>query len=199
VSKSENKVLAFDKDLCFIDIETTGTIFGYHEIIEIAIIRTCPAGEDIRFRWAQKVAPLFPERITPAAQSINGFRPDEWPQETASTAFWQHVATMFAGGLPVCHNPSFERAFISLATGQHGVSDLRLDHHWIGTESLAWPLVKQIHLERYSLEGICQYLGIPCEPMPHSALGGADACLRVYLQLMHLHQKIPAPAVASHM
>jgi DNA polymerase III epsilon subunit-like protein len=87
----------------------------------------------------------------------------------------------------VCHNPSFERAFLSLAAANCGVFDLGLDHHWIGTESLAWPFVKHHRLERFSLESLCQFLKVPSEPQPHSAIGGAEACLRVYRELMDLY------------
>lgn len=175
---------SYDKDLCFIDIETTGTVFGFHEIIDVGIIRTCPAATTIRLSWGQRIAPGFPERITSVARSINGFREDEWSQEMPTKAFWEEVVTRVAGAVPVCHNPSFERAFLSLAATAFGVSDLGLDHHWIGTESLAWPLVKQHRVQGFSLEGICQFLEIPPEPQPHSALGGADACMRVYKRLM---------------
>lgn len=187
MSKSEGNLPAKDKDLCFLDVETTGAIIGFHEIIEIGVIRTCPSARIIRFRWGRRVAPLFPERTTPTARKINGFCEGEWTRETPSKLFWEGFVSRVADGVPVCHNPSFERAFISLAAAHCGVSDLCLDHHWIGTESLAWPLVKLHSLERFSLEGICQYLGIPAEPRPHSALAGADACLRLYQRLLEMH------------
>ncbi len=187
MSKSENSVPAFHKDLCFIDVETTGSRIGFHEIIEIGVIRTSPTADTVRFRWEERVAPLHPERITPFAKKINGFCVEEWPDMPPSKIFWEEFVAKVSGGVPVCHNPSFDRAFISLAADQCGVSELRLDHHWIGTESLAWPLVRARSLRRFSLEGICQHLGLPPEPLPHSALAGADACLRVYRRLMELH------------
>ena len=141
--KSDNdSVPAFQKDLCFIDIETTGARIGYHEIIDIGVIRTSASAENIRCKWQQRVAPLFPDRITPVAREINGFSVEKWPSDPPSRLFWEQFASLVSGAVPVCHNPSFERAFISLAAANQGVLDLGLDRHWIGTESLAWPLVR---------------------------------------------------------
>lgn len=187
MSKSENNIPIYEKDLCFIDIETTGTLVGFHEVIEVAVIRTCPSAKEVRFRFCGRLAPQFPERVTATAQKINGFCKEMWRGEIPSREFWQAIAGRVGGTVPICHNPSFERAFISLAAAGCEVLDLRLDYHWIGTESLAWPLVKTQNLERFSLDGLCQHLGIPSEPQPHSAITGADACLRVYQRLMEMH------------
>jgi DNA polymerase III epsilon subunit-like protein len=187
VSKSDDSLPAFQKDLCFIDVETTGSHIGYHEIIDIGVIRTCPAAADIRCNWQRRVAPLFPGRVTAIAREINGFSVEKWPSDPPSRSFWEEFIAVVSGGVPVCHNPSFERAFISLAAADQGVLDLGLDHHWLGTESLAWPLVKSRSLAQFSLKSISEYLGLAPEPTPHSALGGAEACFRVYKQLMEIH------------
>jgi DNA polymerase III subunit epsilon len=191
VSKSGHSVFAFQKDLCFIDVETTGARIGYHEIIEIGVIRTCPAAEEIRCNWQRRIAPLFPERITEIAREINGFSVEEWPSDPSSRSLWENFVNVVSGSIPVCHNPSFERAFISLTAAEQGVLDLGLDHHWIGTESLAWPLVKSHSLSQFSLESICKYFGLEPELTPHSALGGAEACLRVYKRFMEIYASTP--------
>jgi DNA polymerase III subunit epsilon len=187
VSSYGNSIPTHQKDLCFIDIETTGSQIGFHEIIEVGVIRTCPAADLVRVKWHTRIAPLHPERITAFAKDLNGFCLEEWTKELPSLSFWEEFVSIVTGGVPVCHNPSFERMFISLCAAEHGVVELGLDHHWIGTESLAWPLVKLRSLTRYSLESICEHLGIPAEPRPHSALAGADACLRAYKMLMQFH------------
>jgi DNA polymerase III epsilon subunit-like protein len=191
VFKSGHSVPAFQKDLCFIDIETTGARIGYHEIIDIGVIRTCPAAVEIRGNWQRRIAPLFPERITDIARETNGFLVENWPSTPSSRSLWENFVDAVSGGIPVCHNPSFERAFISLAAAEQGVFELGLDHHWIGTESLAWPLVKGRSLAQFSLKSICQYFDIAPEPTPHSALGGADACLKVYKRFMEIYAPPP--------
>ncbi|MFO1498013.1 MAG: hypothetical protein U1G07_06400 [Verrucomicrobiota bacterium] len=43
----QQNIFTFDKDLCFIDIETTGPVIGFHEIIDIAFIRTHRTRRDV--------------------------------------------------------------------------------------------------------------------------------------------------------
>jgi DNA polymerase III alpha subunit (gram-positive type) len=173
------------RDLCFLDIETTGSVFGYHEIIEIAAVRTDPSGSEVLGTWQRRVRPRNPERITALARNLTGFDREAWVAAAESDAgLWCEFAQFVGGCVPVCHNPSFERAFITLAAGAQGVRDLGLDYHWIGTESLAWPLYLYGPLRKLSLASLCEYFGVGVEPSPHRALGGAQACRRVYLAVM---------------
>jgi DNA polymerase III subunit epsilon len=188
--KFDDSLATYQRDLCFIDVETTGARIGFHEIIDIGVIRTSADAKNIRFEWHHRIAPRHPERITPFARELNGFSVEKWTTELPSREFWQEFVTRVSGAVPVCHNPSFERAFISLAAATHGITELGLDHHWIGTESLSWPLVKSRSLSRFSLEFLCTYLGLEAESKPHTSLGGADACLRTYRCLMDIYSSI---------
>jgi DNA polymerase III epsilon subunit-like protein len=173
------------RDLCFLDVETTGSVFGFHEIIEIGAVRTSPDASELRGTWHWRVWPRHPERITVPAQELNGFSPDSWiPARSSDTALWLELASFAQGCVPVCHNPHFDRAFITLESTAAGVLDLGLDYHWIGTESLAWPLYRQGVLPKVSLRAICERWGLGVEPLPHNALDGARACLRAYVALM---------------
>jgi DNA polymerase III epsilon subunit-like protein len=173
------------KDLCFIDVETTGTVFGYHELIEIAAIRTSPDAFVTLGTWQERVKPQHPERISEYAQQLNGFNVDEWSTaHVPDQDFWREFARFAQGAQPVCHNPSFDRAFLSLAAIAQGVSEIGLDHHWIGTESLAWPLYCRGRFSKLSLAALCDFLGIEREPDLHRAIDGARACRSVYVALM---------------
>lgn len=188
--KSDDSLATYQRELCFIDLETTGALIGFHEIIDIGVIRTCPKAENVLSEWHRQIAPLYPERITPFAKKLNGFSPESWTTEIPSRELWEEFVNTVSGAVPVCHNPSFERAFISLSAADQRVTDLGLDHHWIGTESLAWPLVKSRSLSRFSLEFLCTYLGLEPERKPHTSLGGADACIRAYRCLMDVYSSI---------
>ena len=187
---SVNSLATYQRDLCFIDLETTGALIGFHEIIDIGVIRTCPKAENVLTEWHRQIAPLYPERITTFARDLNGFSPERWTTEIPSRELWEEFVTTVSGAVPVCHNPSFERAFISLSAADQRIIDLGLDHHWIGTESLAWPLVKSQSLSRFSLESLCVYLGLQPETKPHNSLAGADACLRAYRCLMDIYTSV---------
>jgi len=79
-----------------------------------------------------------------------------------------------------------------LAAGEYGINSLGLDYHWIGTESLAWPLYVSKEIRDVKLKSLCQYFGIPSEPLPHNALEGARICLQVYRALMEYYAELEA-------
>lgn len=172
-------------DLCFLDVETTGPLFGFHEVIDIGAVRTSPDAAVVKGRWSEKVRPRHPERLTTVARELNGFWDEAWAAASESSpGLWLQFVEFVEGCVPVCHNPSFDRAFITLAAASNGVVDLKLDYHWIGTESLAWPLYTYGALTKLSLDALCVFLRIPPEPRPHTALAGAEICRRVYRALV---------------
>lgn len=172
------------RDLCFLDVETTGTRFGFHEIIEIGAVRTTPDGLSIRGTWSARIRPCHPERISSRAREVNGFSELEWATAREPTsALWLEFAAFADGCVPIAHNPSFDRAFIALSAAAAGVLDLKMDYHWIGTESLAWPSYLAGQLKEMSLDGICDLFGIQREPTPHRAINGAMTCNMAYRAL----------------
>lgn len=189
ISKTDAGTLRFGElrrmDLCFLDLETTGARIGFHEIIEIAAIRTAPDASRVLSTWHNRVRPRHPERISPFAKNLTGFDSSLWKEaEFPSARLWKEFSCFADSCIPVCHNPSFDRAFVSLAASENGIVDLGLDYHWIGTESLAWPLYVSGRITTLSLEGICETFRIPVEPLPHTAMDGAQACLLAYRALI---------------
>jgi len=175
-----------EQALCFIDVETTGTVFGYHEIVDIAALRTAPDASVVRGTWHRRIRPRYPERISSYARKLNGYTPELWANAEDSTVhLWNEFVTFVKGCVPVCHNPTFDRAFLTLAAAEQDVLELGMDYHWIGTESLAWPFYRQGVLPGLSLESLCIFFEVGAEARPHTALGGAFACWRVYQVLMN--------------
>ena len=182
---SEPRIDLRSSDLCFIDVEATGHVFGHHEIVELAMIRTSADAKQERGTWYRKLRPRFPERITPKALEITGYSKSAWSDGVEATAeVWKSFAEFARNAVPVCHNPTFDRAHITLAAAAVGVTDLGVDYHWIGTESLSWPLYKNSAMPKMSLEQLCRHFGINPEPMPHTAMNGAEVCRAVYTAIM---------------
>jgi DNA polymerase III epsilon subunit-like protein len=150
-------------------------------------VRTAAGGIITKAEWSCRISPRHPERITPIAQKVNGFSEHEWRDASSSNmGLWEKITNMVEGCVPICHNPSFDREFVTLAAHQAGVSDLKFDYHWIGTESLVWPLYLSGTIREYSLRGLCAHFGMPEEPLPHTAIEGARACRMVYCSLLKL-------------
>jgi len=179
------------KNLCFVDIETTGTEFNYHEIIDIGVIKTSLDGEKILAKLEKKIQPKFPKRITKTAKEINNYNSEDWKNAKAhSIELWNTLIKFWKNCIPVCHNPSFERAFITISALSHQIKDIKLDYHWIGTESLAWYLYLNGKIPKLSLSSIADYYCIEPEPYPHTAINGAKQCRDVYRKLIkHVHQR----------
>ena len=166
-----------EQDLCFLDVETSGSVFGYHDIVDIAAVRTCAGRVKILGKWHKRIRPRHPEGFSPSARELNGYTLELWAGAKGSTpSLWKELVVFVKDCVPVCHNPLFDRAFITLTAAEHDILELGLDYHWIGTESLAWPLYKQGVLPSLSLESLCTFFGIGAEPRPHTALSGALAC-----------------------
>jgi len=174
------------KDLCFVDIETTGTIFNYHEIIDIGAITTSSDGENIIGKLEKKIQPKFPERITTKAQEINNYNAEDWKDaKLLDTEIWNSLIAFWDNCIPICHNPAFERAFFTLSSLSHKIKDIGLGYHWIGTESLAWHLYVDGTIPKLSLSSIAEHCGIEPEPYPHKAINGAKQCREVYRKLIN--------------
>lgn len=173
------------RDLCFIDCETTGATLGFHEIVDIGAARTSPDASKILGTWQSRIKPRFPERATEYALSLSGYSAEQWADaEEPNVTMWNRFRVFADGCVPICHNPSFDRAFVSMTASSAGVLDLGLDYHWIGTESLAWPLYRDGLLPKLSLEAICEYFRLPREPLPHSGLAGALTCRQAYIAIL---------------
>lgn len=123
--------------------------------------------------------------MTAYVLQLTEYDPLKWSSaQPCDARFWHEFAAFARNSVPVCHNPSFDRAFIALSAAAVGVDDLGLDYHWIGTESLAWPLYRMGHAPQMSLDGLCEFFRLPLEPRPHEALKGAQTCLQVYSAIM---------------
>jgi len=60
--------------LCALDLETTGLVAGYHEIVQICVL---PLNSDLdpvdeMSPFYMKMKPMHPERIEPMAMKVNG-------------------------------------------------------------------------------------------------------------------------------
>src|SRR5260370_1073879 len=98
--KSDDRLATYQRDLCFIDLETTGPLIGFHEIIDVGVIRTCPEAKNVLFEWCRQIAPLYPERVTAFAKNLNGFSPESWTAELPSSEFWEEFVSKVSGAVP---------------------------------------------------------------------------------------------------
>ncbi len=119
--------------LAFIDIETTGLTAGYHQIIEIAIIREDLNGIDV---YHTRIKPNDIHRADKKALEINGYNDVEWIDAPFHYEVVEQIAEKLNGCTLVGHNVKFDHEFIEDLCWRHKVK-LNCKHRMIDTITLA--------------------------------------------------------------
>ena len=66
-----------DWQIAFVDVETTGLLAGYHEMIDIGIVMTNLEGLEID-SFFRRIMPEYPHRAEQEAIRCNGFSVERW-------------------------------------------------------------------------------------------------------------------------
>ena len=177
--------------LAFIDVETTGLIPGYHEMIDFGIVMTDLEGVELSTLFI-RIQPDFPERTQDGARAVNAFDAERWQeldalsiQESLHSIVSFHQAT--AGNksvLMVAFNSHFDAAFLDHLFRAGDRSWRELYHYFIlDLPSMAWSQGDR------SLTGqsLAKSLGVEDEPHvadQHTGITGAKLNARIYRALI---------------
>ena len=166
----------YDKPLVWVDTETTGLDPQNNDIIEIAIIKTLPSGNEIS--WHTKIKMERPESAHPKALAVNGYTDEGWADAVDPATIWRELAD--TGLLENCilagHNVGFDADFINATFVRHGIK-LRVDYHKYDTVTLALEHLKP-WLKSASLVSVCGALGIPTDGA-HGAMADVRMAMEV--------------------
>jgi len=155
--------------LVSVDVETTGRVAGYHEIVQIAVVpltsEIVPVPDVTPFYM--DVAPERPERFEPEARMVNGLDlqyllnncPDPWQAADLFDDWFTNLKLPLGKRLvPLAHNWAFERGFLI---------------HWLGIESFGQffdPHPRDAMLFALSINDAAVYHGKPI-PFNYVRLG----------------------------
>ena len=182
--------------LAFIDVETTGLIPGYHEMIDIGVVLATLEGEEIN-RTFIRILPDHPERTSPEVPDINGFNYRKWvgynampiPTSVDSLINFYNKNSGNRQVLMVAFNSHFDAAFVDFLFRAADKSWRELHYYFIlDLPSMAWSLGMR-HLTGSFLS---QILNIPDEPHEaddHTGITGADLNFRIYKALLEINSK----------
>lgn len=177
--------------LAFLDVETTGLVPGYHEMVDIGVVLTDLDGT-ILDSILVRVQPDHPERTSPEAAAVNDFEVQKWrdygalsPQAAIDSlaAFHRRVAGDHPT-LMVAHNSHFDAAFLDQLFRKEQRSWREMYYYYVlDIPSMAWMLGLR------DLEGgrLAQRLGVeelPDGPDLHTGLRCAIGNVRLYRALM---------------
>ncbi len=171
-----------DRDLLFLDSETSGLDPLFNEAIEWAAVRTKPDGITVIESFEAKVKPVYPERMHPKAQEANGYTDAAWADAMDPITVAKTLHRMCDGVILVGQNVSFDENFLIAFLKTH---DLKPSWHYhkVCTMNLAWPLIKRGTISGLSLVHLAEWAGT-AQPKPHRAMTDALCAQTVYNKLM---------------
>ena len=186
--ENDNRLLAH------IDVETTGLIPGYHEMIDIGLVITDVAGEKIDSLFLL-IQPVYPERLQPGAYACNAFNAEKW-QERNAFAIEDAVDSILAFHKRVCgdkqvlmisYNSHFDSAFLDHLF-RHAEHSWREMYHYfvLDIPSMLWGM----GYTDPQADAFMEYYQIEDEPHVaefHTGITGAMVNVRIYKALMDLH------------
>jgi DNA polymerase III alpha subunit (gram-positive type) len=186
--------------LAFLDVETTGLVPGYHEMIDLGLVITDIDGDPVDSLFL-RIQPDHPERLSEGAREVNAFDAERWRDLGAlSTAAAVDSLREFhrqaAGGHPVllvAFNSWFDAAFLDHLFRTAGGSWRELYYYFVlDVPSMAWALGYR------DLTGaaLAARLGVEDEPHiaeEHTGITGARLNARLYRALRERGAPAPVP------
>lgn len=177
--------------LAHVDVETTGLDPDFHEMIDIGMIYTDLAGEELG-RFYVRIMPAHPGRIDEGARRVNAFDVEDWQARGAVSeqeaverivAFHEKMADK-RQVIFTAYNAWFDQGFTAALFARHGVAwrDLFF-YHVLDIPSMAWGQ----GLTALNATQLSRALGLPDEtrvPSEHTGITGAGFNLSVYRALM---------------
>jgi oligoribonuclease (3'-5' exoribonuclease) len=177
--------------LAFVDVETTGLIPGYHEMIDIGIVMTDLDGAELGELFI-RIQPNHPERTDEGARAVNAFDERRWRELEAlsaedATGRLVEFNNEMAGQknvLMVAFNSHFDTAFLDHLFRSQDRSWRELYHYFVlDIPSMAWSRGNR------GLAGasISALLGVEDESHVadlHTGITGARLNARIYQALL---------------
>ncbi len=193
--------------LTAIDIETTGRLPGFHEIIQIGVVPLDAEFQPItqQLPFYINMAPKHPERAEKNAQQVHGLNLKKLCEEAVSQ---EGGADLFCSWfddlnlplnkrlIPLAHNWAFEDGFLKhwlgletkdiiwQGTARDSMSYASSVNDWHGTRGTKAPF------QFVSLKHLRKVLKIKSHGKHHDALSDARDCAEIYQKLL---QHYPCP------
>ncbi|MEK7662450.1 MAG: 3'-5' exonuclease [Patescibacteria group bacterium] len=178
------------RNLAFIDIESTGLDLERHEIIQIGCVLVKPiprAGKgptlEVLEEFELKIKPERIKDADPQALLVNGYNEADWIFAIDIKKALEVLAEKVKDAVMVGHNVSFDHAFLEKAFEKNGIKNT-MHYRKLDTISIAYAkLYNDGDIEKFSLRALCEKLGIE-NKHAHTALSDARATFELYKKLL---------------
>lgn len=175
-----------NKNLAFIDVETTGFNVELQEIIEIGgviVEQTDGKLGKIIDEFEIKIKPENIERADAEALAINGYNETEWIFASTLKSAMEQFSEKTKDCIFVAHNAAFDWSFIAKAFATTGVEN-KMFYAKIDTISFALAkLYNNPAITKFNLGFLCEHFGIQ-NSRAHTALADARATAELYKKLI---------------
>lgn len=177
--------------LAHIDVETTGLIPGYHEMIDIGLVYTDLEGQILDSLFL-RIQPRYPLRMDSGAYQVNNFNPQLWEELGALDAeqvvdSLRNFHNQLVGQqsvLLVAYNSYFDAAFLDHLFRDAHASWRELYYYFVmDIPSMAWSLGFR-DLSGEEFRKLYQIKDEPHEGELHTGITGATKNVRIYQALI---------------
>lgn len=165
------------------DLETSGDIFGVHEILEIGLVVFDQNTFEIIDTLDIKTKPTNIKNAVPAALERNGYKDENWQEAIPLKEAIEQYADKTKNTIFCAYNATFDWGFVNDAFRKTGVQN-KMDYHRLDLLSIAWENGLK-ESDRWSLKTACEMFGVPSEPDPHTALNGAMTAYELFKKLQN--------------
>ncbi len=167
------------------DLETSGDVFGVHEILEIGLALFDPNTFEIIDPYNRKVKPEKIENAIKDAIDLNGYNEKDWKEAVSLEEAMREYKQRAGNSIFCAYSATFDWGFISDAfykTGLENPMSTYENHERLCLFSIAWE--KGLKNEKsWSLKTACKLFGVEPEPEPHNALNGAMTAYKLFKKL----------------
>lgn len=169
------------RKIAMTDLETSGDIFGVHEILEIGLVVFDQNSFEIIDTLNVKTKPLNIENAVSAALERNGYNEKDWRGAISLQEGARQYSEKTKGAIFCAYNATFDWGFMNNAFRETGIKD-EMDYHRLDLLSIAWAKGMK-ESDKWNLKIACEMFGVPKEPEPHNALNGAMTAYKLFRKL----------------
>jgi DNA polymerase III epsilon subunit-like protein len=169
---------------CFWDVETTGTIPGFHEITELGF------DHEVKGEYSIRVQPMHMDRAEPEALRVGHYNEADWAGAPTIVEAWPRICDWLEDTIIIGHDVGrFDLNMLAGEARMKGLDDERISRAYICTRVLAFQNLIKKGLKRTKLESVCDFYGISNEGA-HHALEDVRRCKQVYNRLTNGQQEM---------
>lgn len=172
-----------ERKIAMTDLETSGDVFGVHEILEIGLVVFDQKTFEIVDKYEVKIKPHNINNAVPAALERNGYNEKDWQNAVELEEGLKIYAEKTKDCIFCAYNATFDWGFVNDAFRRTGVKN-EMDYHRLDLLTLAWE--RGLKNEKsWSLKTACGLFGVPPEPDVHGALNGAMTAYELYKKIQN--------------